>query len=114
MGKEVDPRIAEYAYIDRIVLFHQVGSGMTIVQGLDAEGNPTEIQEPCTTTNINMVIRYEVKDQNKINLHYKEVTHQLFFGEGTKSVQEIATLINDNLNTFAVADKYDITGFQPS
>jgi len=99
MGKPIDERMIEYAYIERIIISHNVHKGIS------------EEEKFTPSTNISLSIRYNLKDSKGFDLGNKDVNRKLFNGDGLKTSSEISKMICDNLENYINEDKQNISGF---
>lgn len=99
MGKVLDDRVVEYAYVNRIVLYPNKEKISNV------DGN--KAQEYC----LSVVINYELKDANKSQLEYKSIEHESEYQKDKLTVSEMYTLIKNNLTSFVSSDKLELANY---
>jgi len=92
MGKPVDTRVVEYAYVITYEVMKNVLSG--------------------NKNSVRISITYELKDSNK---EYIGSTHKEHYieAQGQLNDTQTAELVNANLGTLVLADKAELSGYQP-
>ena len=97
MGKALDTREVEYAYV------REVG----VIPNLNKRIGEGEGQ--ATTFTHRITISYELKDINKVWIGERTVDHYI---DGVKlSVADMAQLLADNLRPLVRADKLELSGY---
>jgi len=130
MGKELDSRVVEFAYVDRFVLNYKPNRspGQTVTETIlqergqtvtDESGKtseqtlmvPVEIKVPLDDCRIKLLIKYELQDKNKNILGYKESQYDIYIGDENKTVVDILKLLNEKIIDIIYNDKKNLSGF---
>ena len=107
MGKALDDRIVEYAYVERIMIHNNI---YDTSEPIIVENEPMSFSN-IKKTDIVLTILYDIKDSNKNKIGNKEINHILYSGTEAKTITQINELISNNLETLVNADKAEISGY---
>lgn len=107
MGKTLDERIVEYAYVDKIFVHNNIFPSIENIEQEDG----TVLTSSVLKTEIILTIKYDTQDSEHNKLGERNISHKLYSGNESKSILEINQLINDNLEILVNQDKQDISGY---
>ena len=94
MGKPADPRIAEYAFVDRYNVFPNLHDKGTYYHYV--------------------AITYTLLDNKKEKITEKDINHcVLSDSNGKESIKKVNEKIHENIDEWIEKDKKDLTGYYP-
>lgn len=99
MGKPIDSRVVEYAYVQNITI------------------RPNQPVVPATnplTYKHDVVVVYELKDTDKKLLDLRAITHEISAGETQATVAEYIAAVASALPAFVAADKLALANYPPA
>ena len=96
MGKILDTRIVEYAYV----------TNFTVLKNVSINNNGNSVN------NVRITITYELKDANKVLLNLIQIAHYISV-DGIQTDAQTMAIVLANFDALVSADKLELSGYQP-